>query len=117
MVTDLTKKAAEMLLQGASLLGEPCPYCSGIRVMKNGHALCVSCGSEPQKREIPQQEGVARPDLKSVLEDKLATLSIELEKEPDHGKQQEILTAINSILEAMEKLNKYSSPKHSNTPK
>jgi UPF0148 protein len=52
---DLTKRAVEMLLQGATLLGEPCPYCSGVRVMKEGQALCVTCGREPEKRNIPQQ--------------------------------------------------------------
>lgn len=106
MATDLTKKAAEMLLQGASLLGEPCPYCSGVRVMKDGHALCISCGSEPQKREVPQQQqsGAVKAGLKAVLENKLSLLSAELEKEPDHKRQQEILKSINSILEAIEKL-------------
>ena len=39
MTKDLTKKAAEMLLKGATLLSEPCPYCSGVRVMKEGHEL------------------------------------------------------------------------------
>ena len=39
MVEDLTKKAAEMLLKGATLLSEPCPYCKGVRVMKEGQAV------------------------------------------------------------------------------
>ena len=106
MPSELTKKAAEMLLQGATLLGQPCPYCSGVRVMKGGHALCVSCGREPQKREVPKAEGVAGPDLKAVLEEKLAGLSDELKSESDHKRQQEILKAINSILEALERLGK-----------
>lgn len=107
MSTDLTKKAAEMLLQGASLLGQPCPYGSGVRVMKDGHALCISCGREPQKRDVPQKsEGVAKQNLKAVLEDKLSLLSRELEKETDHGKQQVILKSINSALEALERLGK-----------
>ena len=45
MVEDLTKKAAEMLLKGATLLSEPCPYCKGVRVMKEGQAvICNTCG-------------------------------------------------------------------------
>lgn len=107
MSTDLTKKAAEMLLQGAVLLGQPCPYCSGVRVMKDGHALCISCGREPQKRDVPQKpEGIAKPNLKAALEDKLSLLSKELEKETDYGKQQEILKSINLALEALERLGK-----------
>ena len=40
MAHGLEKRAAEMLLNGATLLAEPCPYCSGVRVMKSGSALC-----------------------------------------------------------------------------
>ena len=49
MSNELTKKAADMLLNGATLLSEPCPYCKGVRVMKDGDALCVNCGKEPEK--------------------------------------------------------------------
>ncbi len=73
---DLTKKAVEMLLQGATLLREPCPYCSGVRVMKEGHALCVSCGREPEKRDIPQQDNKEqKTSLLETLEKKLEVIS------------------------------------------
>ncbi len=107
MSKDLTKKAAEMLLQGATLLSEPCPYCKGVRVMKDGHALCISCGREPEKKDIPvvnQKE--IQSSLSETLEKKLAVLSKELEEEKDHTKQQEILNSINSLLEAMDKIKK-----------
>ena len=45
----IRKKAIEMLLNGATLLSEPCPYCKGVRVMKDGDALCVGCGKSPDK--------------------------------------------------------------------
>jgi len=35
---DLTQKAIKMILSGATLLSEPCPYCNGVRVMKDGYA-------------------------------------------------------------------------------
>ena len=44
MSKELTKKAVDLLLTGATLLSEPCPYCSGVRVMKDGSALCINCG-------------------------------------------------------------------------
>ena len=56
MEEDLTKKAAEMLLKGATLLSEHCPYCKGVRVMKDGYALCISCGREPEKKDIPEEK-------------------------------------------------------------
>ena len=105
MSKDLTKKAAEMLLNGATLLGEPCPYCSGVRVMKDGFALCISCGRKPEKKDIPKQEKTeTRTSLKEILEKKIDALSKELENEKNHEKQQEILKSINSALEALEKI-------------
>jgi UPF0148 protein len=107
MSEDLTKRAVDMLLQGATLLKEPCPYCSGVRVMKEGHALCVNCGREPEKRKVPQQNNKEqKTSLMEILEKKLETLSKELEKEADHEKQQSILKSINSIIEAIDKIKK-----------
>ena len=106
MTKDLTKKAAEMLLNGATLLSEPCPYCTGVRVMKEGHALCIGCGREPEKKEIPeinQPQNAASP-MEKTLEKKLELLSKELEEESDHEKQQNILKTINSLLETIDKM-------------
>lgn len=102
---DLTKKAVEMLLQGATLLREPCPYCSGVRVMKEGQALCVSCGREPEKRDVPQQDNKEqKTSLLETLEKKLEEISKELEQESDPERQQVILKSINSLLEAVDKI-------------
>lgn len=107
MSSELTKRAVEMLLQGATLLKEPCPYCSGVRVMKEGHALCINCGREPDKRKIPQQNNKEqKSSLVETLEKKLEILSKELEQESDHLKQQNILKSINSLIEAIDKIKK-----------
>ena len=106
MSKDLTKRAAEMLLKGATLLSEPCPYCSGVRVMKEGHALCISCGREPEKKEIPVEvkQQTEKTGLEITLDKKLSELSKELEQETNHEKQQEILRSINSLIETIEKV-------------
>ena len=108
MSKDLTKKAAEMLLKGGTLLSEHCPYCSGVRVMKEGHALCISCGREPEKKEIIKEKTheVPKSSLEETLEKKIAVLSKELEQESNHEKQQEILKSINLALETIEKMRK-----------
>ena len=107
MSSPLTKKAIDMLLKGATLVSEPCPYCKGVRVMKEGHALCVSCGKEPEKKEEGKKEDSQKPESTlEVLEKKLKNLSKELEEEKDHKKQQEILKSINSLMEIIEKLKK-----------
>jgi len=100
---DLTKKAAEMLLKGATLLSEHCPYCKGVRVMKDGYALCISCGREPEKKEIVKENPQQKTPLKEILEKKLEILSKELEQENNHEKQEEILKSINLLLETIEK--------------
>jgi len=101
---DLTKKAAEMLLKGATLLSEHCPYCKGVRVMKGGYALCISCGREPEKKDIPEEKTQQRTPLEETLEKKMESLSKELEQENNHEKQQEILKSINLLLETIKKM-------------
>jgi|TARA_B100001105_G_scaffold220079_1_gene187289 UPF0148 protein len=106
MTKDLTKKAAEMLLKGATLLSEPCPYCSGVRVMKEGHALCISCGREPESKTIQEKKPteMKKSLLEETLDKKIESLSKELEEEKDHEKQQEILKSINLALETIQKI-------------
>ena len=108
MSKDLSKKAAEMLLKGATLLSESCPYCKGVRVMKDGHALCISCGREPEKKDIPKEKSQQelKSTLEEILEKKMNALSKELEQEKNYEKQQEILKLINALLETMKKITK-----------
>ena len=63
MENELTKKAAKMLLDGATLLSEPCPYCKGVRVMKEGQALCIGCGREPEKKRHSSQKIIRQWDV------------------------------------------------------
>lgn len=97
-----------MLLAGATLVAEPCPYCGGVRVIKDGNALCINCGREPDKTKIektPTQKQEQNPVLES-LNKKLEQLTAELESERDHEKQQQILKSINSLIETIQKLKK-----------
>lgn len=112
MSADLRKKAAEMLLKGATLLAEPCPYCKGVRIMKDGNALCINCGKEPDKSKIDQDAQSENQSHKKPspvlisLKNKLEELTKELESEKDHEKQQQILKSINSLIETIDKLEK-----------
>ncbi len=106
MSKDLTKKAVDLLLNGATLLSDPCPYCKGVRVMKNGNALCVSCGKQAGEQidHIPvkiEKTGNASIDN---LDKKLLELSIQLAMEKDLEKQKQILETMNSIIAIKEKL-------------
>jgi len=103
---ELRKKAAEMLLNGATLLSDPCPYCKGVRVMKDGHALCTGCGRQPDERKVVKEEIIeeTKTPLEKTLNKKLEVLSKELEQEMNHEKQQSILKSINLVLEMIDKI-------------
>ena len=107
MSQDVRKKAVEMLLKGATLLAEPCPYCKGVRVMKDGNALCVSCGKEPDQTVAEQQKTDQKTSpLLDSLNKKLEDLAKQLESEKDLERQQQILKSINSLLETIQKAQK-----------
>ena len=107
MSNEYTKRAAEMLLNGATLLSEPCPYCKVVRVIKDGDALCVSCGREPDKNNDlieSDKESKSTPNSLVKLEKKLENLTEELSDESDHKKQESILKSINSLVEIIKKM-------------
>jgi len=102
---DLTQKAIKMILSGGTLLSEPCPYCKGVRVMKDGHALCVNCGREPEQKPTKTQtkEKKSISTLKT-LEQKLEKLSTQLEREDQPAKQQELIKSIDLLIDIIAKL-------------
>ena len=105
MPNDLTQKAIKMILSGGTLLSEPCPYCKGVRVMKDGHALCVNCGKEPEskptKTRLKEKKSIS---TLRTLEKKLEKLSSQLEKENEPAKQQELIKSIDSLIDIIAKL-------------
>ena len=94
-----------MILSGGTLLSEPCPYCKGVRVMKDGHALCVNCGKEPEQKptKTETKEKKSSSTLKT-LEKKLEKLSSKLETEEEPAKQQELIKSIDSLIDIIAKL-------------
>ena len=106
MSKGLTKKAVDMLLNGATLLSEPCPYCKGVRVMKDGNALCASCGREPEQKPVDDNFVSSDKPTLEKLEKKLSDLTDELSNEQSHEKQQLILKSINLLIESIDKLKK-----------
>jgi len=105
MSDDLTKQAVKMLLNGATLLSEPCPYCKGVRVMKDGDALCVNCGKKPNiQQPNPKPENKKSILSLIILEKKLEELSNQLAHEDNLEKQQKLLKTINALIETIRKL-------------
>ena len=105
MSKDLIQKAAKMVINGATILSEPCPYCKGVRVMKDGNALCINCGKEPDQKPIKKQTRVKKSASPlSARERKLEKLSHQLEKENNPKKQQELIKSIDSLIGIIAKL-------------
>ena len=73
--------------------------------MKDGHALCINCGKEPEQKPTKTQtkEKKSVSTLKT-LEQKLEKLSIQLEKENKPAKQQELIKSIDSLIDIIAKL-------------
>jgi len=73
--------------------------------MKDGHALCVNCGKEPEQKSIKTEikEKKSNSTLK-ILEEKLEKLSIQLESENEPVKQQELIKSIDSLVNVIAKL-------------
>jgi len=73
--------------------------------MKDGHALCVNCGREPEQKPTKTQtkEKKSISTLKT-LEQKLEKLSTQLEKENKPAKQQELIKSIDLLIDIIAKL-------------
>lgn len=98
MSGDALKKAADMLLGGATLMREPCPYCKGVRVIKEGSALCTSCGREPDVAvEAPSTPAATRTELEA----RLVEASRMLGQEQDRAARDALLEEIGAISRAI----------------
>ena len=107
MSKDLIQKAAKMVINGATILSEPCPYCKGVRIMKDGNALCINCGKEPDQKQIKKQAKVKKDAaILNTLERKLKKLSKQLEKEDNPTKQQKLIKSIDDLIGIIAKLKK-----------
>ena len=105
MSKDLIQKAAKMVLNGATIMSEPCPYCKGGRIIKDGNALCINCGKEPDQKQIKKQtRGKKSACVLNTLERKLEKLSQQLEKEDNPTKQQELIKSIDDLIAIIAKL-------------
>jgi UPF0148 protein len=105
MSKDLIQKAAKMVINGATIMSEPCPYCKGVRIIKDGNALCINCGKEPDQKQIKKQtRGKKSAGVLNTLERKLEKLSQQLEKEDNPTSRQELIKSIDDLIAIIAKL-------------
>ena len=105
MSKDLIQKAAKMVINGATIMSEPCPYCKGVRIIKDGNALCINCGKEPDQKQIKKLTRERKSTgVQNTLEKKLEKLSKQLENEDKPTIQQELIKSIDGLLAVIAKL-------------
>jgi|TARA_Y100000815_G_C12935365_1_gene347100 UPF0148 protein len=105
MSKDLIQKAAKMVINGATIMSEPCPYCKGVRIIKDGNALCINCGKEPDQKQIKKLTRERKSTgVQNTLEKKLEKLSKQLENEDKPAVQQELIKSIDGLLAVIAKL-------------
>lgn len=89
-----------MVLSGATLSAQPCPYCGGVRVIKDGDAFCTGCPSAPS-------EGPARaPDRAADLDEKIRALADKIASEPDGARRAKLALSMGSLASEAERLRK-----------
>ena len=109
----LQKEAINMLLGGATLASDPCPYCHGVRVIKKGYALCIQCGQKPtnqynkhqisSKDQNTQTKIYENKSIKLILNKKLEELFNALELETDYDMQYKILRIVDMVISVLTK--------------
>ena len=111
MDENVLKKVTDMLLGGATMVREPCPYCGGVRVIKEGNALCAGCGREPDGSiSVPEApRGAQRMQAGAELESRLTELANLLESETDEDAKDAILDEIGAINKAITEIRRGGS--------
>lgn len=102
---DRSKKMAEALLKGWRMLTESCPICgSPLFETGGGEVTCAVCGAKVILVESEEQAGVEEQKL--ALERIMSSLVRRLEREvlsTGSDIDEETLSRVNSILDALEK--------------
>ena len=86
-MSEFTKKAVEMLLKGATLVSDPCPYCKGVRIMKDGDAFCANCGKGSAEGNVAKPGGGVPEERETSASEQLALKITALTDEHRHEKE------------------------------
>ncbi|MEM0017290.1 MAG: Sjogren's syndrome/scleroderma autoantigen 1 family protein [Candidatus Korarchaeum sp.] len=102
---DRSKKMAEALLKGWRMLSETCPVCgSPLFETSGGEVTCAVCGAKVILVESEEQAGIEEQRI--ALERVMSSLVKMLERELLSARSEvneETLSRVNSILDALEK--------------
>jgi uncharacterized Zn finger protein (UPF0148 family) len=123
---------AELIRRGAAILQEPCPRCGAVQIRYKGRIYCTneddlnsvlnSVGaaelsstqiktglSNEEKPSTGFQVSQSSDSLRKLLEEKLNTVSKQLDSTTDLIEQAKLLDLISKYIETLEKLKKSAS--------
>lgn len=96
-----TKKAAELLLQGATMLQISCPQCNDpIYRKRDGQMFCVNCQSLivfERDAKIEEKQQSKRIETNDPIQSKIDKLAAQLDQEQDPDKIVEIAETIKKL--------------------
>jgi UPF0148 protein len=119
------KKAAELLVRGGSLIGQPCNECGGVQVRFKDAITCVNCGIKENTSALssntPQEESrTVHNNLESgqmsleelteqIVRSKIMSLILEIKNENDIPIQKQKAELIEIYLVILEKTKRLSN--------
>jgi len=123
---------AELIRRGAAILQEPCPRCGAVQIRYKGRIYCTNEGDlnsilnssgavelpptqiktglkNEEKPSTGSQVSQSSDSLRRLLEEKLNTVSKQLDSTTDLTEQAKLLDLISKYIETLEKLKKSAS--------
>ena len=102
---DRMKLAVELVRKGATMLGEPCTKCGGVKVSYHGKVYCT--GHEdlsPVVAAEPLSTDTVLAGLREVLLSKLSETTSSLSQEKDNLRQEQLVTLMIKYYDLFEKI-------------
>ena len=107
------KQAAEFLLNGGTLLSEPCEKCNGIQVKKNNEVTCIICGNTTTLKKPKSTEDIDKTVDKRILPDlsisekigeRLVELIMSIGSDKNLDEEEQRLRVIDNYIKILEKI-------------
>jgi UPF0148 protein len=102
---DKMKLAVELVRKGATMLGEPCPKCGGVKVSYHGRVYCT--GHEDLSSVVATETvsmDVTLAGMKETLLSKLSEATSSLGQENDTVKQEQLVSLMTKYYDLLAKL-------------
>lgn len=94
----------DLLMKGASLLGEACPKCGGLQVKYQERIVCLSCGAPSEAASQPAKSSDVFDDLRGLALKKIEEITKRLSSEQDLAQQELMTSLLHKYLDLVKKI-------------